>query len=136
MRAIGDALTTRADAWAHLGWKEAAEQYRCDCVGRVVIVEIEPERLHRLRRLMQPGISLQQAYWELTDPFNRPTPAVVVEAVMLAVRDRGLAALKEPATVERLQRCDVVARAEINQRIQKLGLKPCLATSFAKPSQK
>jgi hypothetical protein len=86
-------------------------------------VEIEPERLQWLRRLMQPGISLQQAYLEINDPCNRPTPAVVVEAVMLAARERGLAALKEPATVERLQRCSAVARAEINQRIQMLGLK-------------
>jgi hypothetical protein len=53
-----------------------------------------------------------------------PTPNVVVEAVMHVVRERGLAALKEPATVERLERCDASARAEINQRIEKLGLKP------------
>jgi hypothetical protein len=59
----------------------------------------------------------------------------VVEAVMLAVRERGLAALKEPATVERLERCDAAARAEINQRIEKLALNPCLTTSLAKRSQ-
>jgi hypothetical protein len=57
------------------------------------------------------------------DPRNRPTPNVVVEAIMLTVRERGLVALKEPATVERLKRCDAAARAEINQRIEKLGLK-------------
>jgi hypothetical protein len=77
-------------------------------------VEIESELLQWLRRLMQPGISLQQANSEINAPCNRPTPAVVVEAVMLAVRERGLAALKEPATVERLQRCDAAGRAEIN----------------------
>ena len=49
---------------------------------------------------------------------NRPTPPV--EAVILAVRDRGLAALKEPANVERLERCDAAAKAEIERRIAKL----------------
>src|SRR5262245_44258849 len=123
MRAIGDALTTRVDVWDHPGWKEAAEQYRRDCAGRVLIVEIEPERLKRLRSLIQPDVTLEQASNEIIEPRNRATPKVVIEAVMLAVRERGLAALKEAATVERLQRCDAVARAEINQRIQKLGLK-------------
>ena len=111
------------EVWSAPSWTIAAVKYREPQGERPLIVEIKPERLQWLRRLMQPGISLQQAYWKITDPSNRPTPAVVVEAVMLAVRERGLAALKEPATVERLQRCDAVARAEINQRIQMLGLK-------------
>jgi hypothetical protein len=50
----------------------------------------------------------------------RPTPRSTVEAVMYAVRDRGLGALDEPATKERLGRCDAPARAEINQRIEAL----------------
>lgn len=111
------------ETWSASSWTIAAIAYYESRGDRALIVEIEFERLQWLRRLMQPGISLQQAYWEITDPSNRPTPAVLVEAVMLAVRERGLAALKEPATVERLQRCDAVARAEINQRIQMLGLK-------------
>jgi hypothetical protein len=111
-----------AGPWSNPSWTTAAVEYRESRGERPLIVEIEPERLQWLRGLMQPGISLQQANREITEPSNRPTPAVVVEAVMLAVRG-GLAALKEPATVERLQRCDAVARAEINQRIQKLGLK-------------
>jgi hypothetical protein len=49
-----------------------------------------------------------------------PTPQVTIEAVMYAVRSRGLAALKEPATVERLSRCDVAAMAEIERRIANL----------------
>jgi hypothetical protein len=62
----------------------------------------------------------RQAYREI----DRPTPEVVIEAIMFAVRERGLAALKEPATAERLKRCDATARIEINQRIEKLGLEP------------
>jgi len=40
---------------------------------------------------------------------------------MIAVRERGLAALKDAANVERLARCDQAARAQINQRIARLN---------------
>jgi hypothetical protein len=43
-----------------------------------------------------------------------------VEAIMVAVRERGLAALKDAANVERLARCDQAARAQINRRIARL----------------
>jgi hypothetical protein len=54
--------------------------------------------------------------------LNRPhrTPQTIIEALMYAVRERGLAALKEPANIERLQRCDAPTRAEINGRIASL----------------
>lgn len=56
------------------------------------------------------------ALWErLNDP--RRTSRNTIEAIMVAVRMRGLAALKEPANIERLGRCDAQARAEINRRI-------------------
>jgi hypothetical protein len=45
----------------------------------------------------------------------RPTPALTVEAIKQTVRDRGVAALKEPDTRERLGRCDVSGRAEIDK---------------------
>ena len=48
------------------------------------------------------------------------TPAVTVEAVIYCIRTRGLAALKEPNVIERLNRCDTAARAQINQRIERL----------------
>jgi hypothetical protein len=109
------------EAWDAPSWREAAREYHRDRAGqRRLIVEIESE--HFLKRLMRPGVTLEQAYSELNDPRNRPTPKVTVEAVMVAVRARGIATLKEPATAERLQRCDAAARAEINQRIEKPGL--------------
>jgi len=80
----------------------------------------EQPDLARLRRLMQPGVTLEQAYREINDPKNRPTAQVTIEAIMLAVCEHGLAALKEPATAERLKRCDAAAKAEIEQRIAKL----------------
>jgi hypothetical protein len=49
-----------------------------------------------------------------------PTPNVIVDAIMHAVRERGLAALKEAANLERLSRCDEAAKAEINRRIGRL----------------
>jgi hypothetical protein len=45
------------------------------------------------------------------------TPQSTVEAIIWAVRERGLAALKDPSNVERLLRCDPVARRQINERI-------------------
>jgi hypothetical protein len=52
--------------------------------------------------------------------MDRPTPQTTIEAVMYSVRDRGLAALKEPASIERLSRCDAAAHAQINARIAQL----------------
>jgi hypothetical protein len=39
---------------------------------------------------------------------------------MYCVRERGVAALLEPANQQRLLTCDAAARAEINRRIAKL----------------
>jgi hypothetical protein len=79
-------------------------------------------KMERLRRLIaDPSVSFEQAYGELNDPRNRPTPQVVVEAIWLAVRERGLAALQEPATEERLARCDGAARAELKRRLAKFA---------------
>jgi hypothetical protein len=54
-------------------------------------------------------------------PAGRPTPRATVEAVMYAVRARGLRALKEPATKARLACCDAAASAWINRRIDRLS---------------
>jgi hypothetical protein len=45
---------------------------------------------------------------------SRATPRVTVLALMHAVRERGVAALDEPANVARLSRCDAAARAKLN----------------------
>jgi hypothetical protein len=74
----------------------------------------------RARRLLHDNVSIERAWAELNDPRNHPTPKATVEAIIHSVRERGLAALKEPANVERLSRCDVAAKAEIEQRIAKL----------------
>lgn len=61
------------------------------------------------------------ALWErLNDPRRRPTPQVVVEAIMHCVRVRGVQALQEPENIARLKECDADAREQINKRIAKL----------------
>lgn len=50
------------------------------------------------------------------EPEPRSTPQVVVEAIMHAVRERGIEALSEPSTLERLGRCDDASLAEIDRR--------------------
>jgi hypothetical protein len=47
----------------------------------------------------------------------RPTPQTTIEAILYCVRDRGPAALREPANIERLSRSDRAARAEIDRRM-------------------
>jgi hypothetical protein len=48
------------------------------------------------------------------------TPQTTIEAVMYCVRERGLAALREPANQQRLMTFDDAARGEVNRRIAKL----------------
>ena len=63
--------------------------------------------------------------WDaLNDPRRHSTPQVTIEAVVHAVRERGVDALKEAATIERLSRCDAKARAEINRRVAALEKVP------------
>ena len=63
-------------------------------------------------------MSIDALYRDLNKPSA--TPQATVEAIMVAVRERGLGALKDAANVERLARCDQAARAQINQRIAQL----------------
>jgi hypothetical protein len=48
------------------------------------------------------------------------TPQTTIEAIMYSVRERGVAALREAATIERLLSCDAAAKDQINERIDKL----------------
>jgi hypothetical protein len=54
-------------------------------------------------------------------PQCRPTPEVVVEAMLICVRERGVAALKEPINKARLKTFDSAARAELQRRLAKLA---------------
>jgi hypothetical protein len=112
---------SRAEYWQGESWKKAARWYQENRQGRTLIVELDPRELKRLRRLLSNDISLDAAWRELNAPKNRPTPQGTIEAIWLAVRERGLGALQEPATRERLARCDQAAVAEIDRRIKARG---------------
>jgi hypothetical protein len=54
-------------------------------------------------------------------PKPRPrTPQATIESLMHSVRAGGIKALRDPDNVERLARCDAAAKAQINQRIERL----------------
>jgi hypothetical protein len=65
-------------------------------------------------------LSLDALWNNLNDPQRYPTPQSTIEAVMYSIRERGLAALKEPANEERLSRCDEPAKKQIDERIKKM----------------
>jgi hypothetical protein len=65
-------------------------------------------------------MSVGELWDRLNDPRSRSTPQSAIEAVMVAVRTRGIAALEEPANIERLSRCDEAARAQINAFIERM----------------
>jgi|SRR5215831_10505921 len=75
---------------------------------------------NRLQRLMDDDLSLERAYEQMMKA--RPTPNATIETVKQAVRDRGVSALDEKQTRERLQRCDPAAIAEIDHWLLKRGI--------------
>jgi hypothetical protein len=60
---------------------------------------------------------VQRAQQSPQSKTSVPTPQVTIEAILHCVRERGPSALKEPANVERLRRCDNAARRQVNERI-------------------
>jgi hypothetical protein len=54
----------------------------------------------------------------------RPTPQTTINALMYSMRSRGLQALREPDTMERLSRCDEGAIRQIAERLATLGWPP------------
>ena len=74
----------------------------------------------RLQRLMDDDLSLERAYEQMVKA--RLTPNATIDAVNQAVRARGVSALDEKQTRERLQRCDPTAIAEIDHWLLKRGI--------------
>jgi hypothetical protein len=54
-------LRFEQDVWADPGWAESAREYHEDRAGRPAVVEIKPERLARLRKLMADNVSRRRA---------------------------------------------------------------------------
>jgi hypothetical protein len=99
----------------------AAACRKADAKARAQPVSAEIRRARRL--LLDDSVSLERAWSEINDPRNRPTPKVIIEAIMSCVCERGLVALKEPANIERLTRCNSAAKAQLNERIARLQAK-------------
>jgi hypothetical protein len=80
--------------------------------------------IERLRRLMEPDVTLERPWHETNHPWRAEGRAAesTVEAIKVAVRARGAAALEEPPTQERLRRCDRAAVAEIDRWLSKNGI--------------
>ena len=117
---------SRAESyWDAPSWKTAARAYHEERKFN----DRQPDpKTAQLRWLLSDSVSPNAAYRELNASENRPAPQTTVQAIMWCVRERGLAALKEPANLERLLRCDAAAKAEINARIGRLVAAQEIAT--------
>lgn len=125
---VTDWKKTAEGAWSAPGWKAAAVEYREARGGRVVILEIEPERLARLRRLLQSDVSLERAYWE-TSTLKGRAALSTVEALMLRLGERGTKALSEAAVTRRLSELSERQLHEVCGRLQRL--KPKIARAWS-----
>ena len=98
--------------------------------------KIKPDpKIERLRALMNDDVSLEHMWAELN--ANRPMPDATIEAVKQAVRDRGVAALDESATRERLARCDAKALKAIDRWLidfEREGFDQCSSSTPSSPS--
>jgi hypothetical protein len=91
-----------ADHWSDQGWRNAARQYHVARAGRLLVTEIEPQRLARLRKLLANDISLDRAWRELNERDDQPAPQVTLDALNYELRLDGLAALEKPNCRRRL----------------------------------
>jgi hypothetical protein len=67
--------------------------------------------------LLDADATIERCLYEINDRRNRPTPESTIEAIMCAMRERGVGALEEPKIVNWLSECDAAAKAEIDRRI-------------------
>jgi hypothetical protein len=120
-------MTAAEDAWNGPSWKEAAEQYHRDRAGRPVIVELDPERLKRLRDLLKDGTSFSRAYYEINTRRDGGAPQPTLEALMFALR-RGGSALNESSNLRRLGELSEPQLHQVCARLQKF--KPHIARAW------
>jgi hypothetical protein len=82
-----------AEAWDGPSWKRAALEYHHARGSRTLIVEIEPNHLRQLRRLMESGVSLDAALNELKrlarERYNE-APKATYDAAAYELRTYGL----------------------------------------------
>src|SRR5262249_22301411 len=113
--------TTPAAAGDAPGGQGAPADYH---KNRQSAAKIEPERLQRLRRLMDEDVSLERGWSELNDQrLPGEAAAMTVEALMFGLR-RGIGALKEPATHRRLSELSKEQVCEVYRRVQQFKHAP------------
>jgi hypothetical protein len=118
-----------SNAWMNApSWREAAREYHDARAGRPLIVEIEPERLKRLRNLLKDSTPFLAAYYEIARR-DGGAPQPTVEGRMFSLRSRGTRALEEPATKRRLCELSDQQMIEVGDRLQKL--KPEIARAWS-----
>jgi hypothetical protein len=111
-----------ADAWWRSeSWTKAAEDYHTKCGKRRTIVEIEPEKLRRLRALLDDDVSLQRAYGEISPSHIKGRAAdSTVEALLYGLRS-GVSALKEPDVRRRLSQLSDDQLVEVGAKLRRRG---------------
>src|SRR4029077_169075 len=66
--------------WSDPGWGDAARQYHAARGGRLFVVEIQPERLARVRQLLGDNTLLARVWRELNERGDRPAPQATFDA--------------------------------------------------------
>jgi hypothetical protein len=115
------------DAWQAPSWCEASIEYHKARDGRRAVLEIEPERLKRLRRLMLDNVSLNRAYHELNQGGGQ-APAALVEALMFSLRLGIIDGLARPGAKERLSRLSEEQLRAVCDRLR--NFKPQIAKAW------
>ena len=101
-RELIEAWHSEADRWSDPGWGDAARQYHAARGGRLLVVEIQPERLARFRQLLGDNTSLDRVWRELNERGDRPAPQATFDALLYELRTLGVAAFKNPSCRRRL----------------------------------
>src|SRR5262249_41952578 len=131
---VDDVPPTAADwadmaraAWGAPGWQAAAAEYHNN--NHQSAAKIEPERLQRLRRLMDNDVSLERAWSELNNQCRRgEAAAAAVEALVYSLRP-GVDALAEPDTARRLAGLSDDQLLQVGERLRRL--KPKIARAWS-----
>jgi hypothetical protein len=61
-------------------WREAAIEYHQDRAGRTLVVELAPERLARVRRLMADEVTFERAWHEVNERPPSDVPIATLHA--------------------------------------------------------
>jgi hypothetical protein len=111
--------TDSTAGWSSPGWRDAAVEYHAERGRRRTIGVIEPERLLRLRQLLEDdGISFGRAHREVNAARLSGRAAVsTVEALMFSLR-RGVEALTDTDAQHRLSELSEEQLRTVCERLQ------------------